>query len=92
MYPLERPHRRLQHQAEHEGEHDRQDDLGCDITQGKHRQHKKAAQKHCLDIRRYGQIVVGSWGRGRRNGRRTLGCLTSGEQLELADRRHSYST
>jgi hypothetical protein len=36
MYRFERSHRRVQHEAEHEGEHDGQDDLGCDITGGKH--------------------------------------------------------
>jgi hypothetical protein len=55
--PREPPHCGLQHEAEHEGKHDRQDDLGCHKTGGKHCEKKKAAQKHRIDIRRYGQIV-----------------------------------
>ena len=57
MDPLKRTHRRLQNKAEREGEHDRQDDLGGDITGGKHRDEKEAAEKYCIDIRWDGQIV-----------------------------------
>ena len=80
MYPFERSHRRVQHEAEHEGEHDGQDDFGCDITGGKHPQKKEAAQKHRLDIRRYRQIVfLGSRSSGRRGRRGTVSRPTARE-------------
>jgi hypothetical protein len=89
MYPFERSHRRLQHEAEHEGEHDGQDDLGCDITGGKHPWKKQAAQKHRIDIRRYRQIVFfGSRNSGRHGGRGTVGVLTAREQFEFVYRGH----
>jgi hypothetical protein len=71
-------------QAEHEGKHD----FGCHITGGKHREKKKAAQKHRIDIRRYGQIVFVSSSSGRCGGRGAVSCLSAREQFELVYYRH----
>jgi len=89
MQPLERPHRRLQHELEHEGEPHRQHDLGRDITGGKHCQQKETAQKHRLDIRRHRQIIfVGSRNSNGGGDRGVVSGLAACKQPHLIYRRH----
>src|SRR5271169_3857522 len=89
MKTLKSPHRRLQNELEHEGEHNRQDDLRRNIASGKHCQQKETTQKHRLDIRCYGQIIViVSRNNNGRSDRGVVSCLAAYQQLQLPYPRH----
>ena len=83
MDSLKCPHRRLQNELEHEGEHNRQNDVGRDVTGGKHAQQKETAQKHCFDIRRHGQIIIVSRNDDGRSDRAVASCLAAYQQPQL---------
>jgi hypothetical protein len=55
----------------------------------KHREKKKTAQKHRIDIRWYGQILlVSDRSSKRRGGQGRVSCLSARKQFEFRYRRH----